>query len=127
MSILNGIEKDVLIAGKSYRIKSYLGTSSVETFILTNDESHNLVTGCQVDLNTGLISNVMTSIPYRRKGFCEYLLRFVIGSYNASNLFVKPDNFPAIELYAKLGFRVSRAVTLPTGEKSYIMEYREER
>lgn len=124
-SVLGKAEKKVFIGEKSYIIQSYVGSSSIEVFLLT-DESRNLIASCSVDINTGLISSVVTVTPYRRKGFCEFLLRFVIAEYGANYLFVLPYNIPAIKLYAKLGFRVTSKVILPTNEVAFTMRLKED-
>jgi predicted GNAT family acetyltransferase len=66
-----------------------------------------------------LVANVQTSKKYRRQGFASTLLKELykdIPKDKGLYLFVKKNNYKAINLYKKLGFKHIRDYRLKDGE-----------
>ncbi|MGQ9507742.1 MAG: ribosomal protein S18-alanine N-acetyltransferase [Candidatus Bathycorpusculaceae bacterium] len=79
-------------------------------------------------LKKGHIVSVAVLHPYRRKGIGKALVTQALENmrlYNAKQCFleVRVTNTPAIELYKKLGFEVTRTINgyYSDGENAYVM------
>jgi len=73
---------------------------------------------------TGLIEFVATAPEYVRKGYCRALLSYVMDSqpFDAYMLEVAENNFGAMALYEKLGFKEIKRVSAPkrSGVGAYV-------
>lgn len=67
-----------------------------------------ITASCFVRDNKIILFSVRRS--YRRMGYGENLLSFVLSKYNNLELFVRESNIPALSLYKKLGFKETRTV-----------------
>ena len=61
---------------------------------------------CGVKDNNAFLYDFEVYPEYRGKGYSKEMLQFMIDKYDLKQLFVKPDNTIAINLYKKYGFEV---------------------
>lgn len=70
----------------------------------------------------GCFGSFETNKKYRKQGYGEKLLRFIISQYNSNNMMVLTNNKPAIALYHKLGFKEKETYTLDDRNEYFYME-----
>lgn len=75
-----------------------------EYTILTNDGKE--AASCIINSKTGDCANVETKPEYRRQGYMQYLLKYLIKFKGVKYAQVQQDNRIAISLYRKIGFEV---------------------
>lgn len=75
-----------------------------EYAVLTKDGKE--AASCIIDSKTGDCANVETKPEYRRQGYMQYLLKYLIKFKGVKYAQVQQDNRIAISLYRKIGFEV---------------------
>lgn len=92
-----------------------------EYAVLTKDGKE--AASCIINSKTGDCANVETKPEYRRQGYMQYLLRYLVKFKGVKYAQVRQDNRIAISLYRKIGFEVEFKYTDKEKGPMYSMSF----
>lgn len=104
------------ITHKNSRYKGW-----TEYAVLTKDGKE--AASCIINSKTGDCANVETKPEYRRQGYMQYLLKYLIKFKGVKYAQVQQDNRIAISLYRKIGFEVEFKYTDKEKGPMYSMSF----
>ena len=75
---------------------------------ITDIYNKRVIGSCEINRKTGEILDVCIREEYRRQGYGTKLIKHVLNYYDGKYLKVLHENIPAINMYEKIGFRVTK-------------------